>query len=433
VKIAVLGCSFHLGPSYAGCLAELGHTVVGHDVDPENVRRMSSAHQPPLPEPGLGDLFRAHSASNRLSFTDSYAQACRNAEVVLVAWDTPVDNLDRADPESVLRDAASCFPYLRDKTIVCVISQLPVGSIRRMEAAYAALGRKETVHFASAPENLRLGTALQSFKDTYESGGFVLGVRSDHARSVLSELFGHRSLFMKPESAEMTKHARNAFLASQVTLTNEIACLSDEVGAVAHEVERGLRTEPRIGPKAFVRAGEPVAGGTLLRDIGYIQQLAAHHGVTSVVTTAIRAANEYHKGWVVRTLLRALLDYDSLDRRVIVLLGGSYKPGVNTSRRSYAAELFDSLSSLGATVRMYAPDVAQEGQGDLLSTCANADALVVCAPLAELRSASLQALRAATSTETLVVVDPGGFCKTNLADSSVAGTAYCQAGERHAG
>ena len=159
--------------------------------------------------------------------------AVDGADVVWVAYDTPVDDEDRADVDYVVERASRLFPYLSSGTLVLISSQLPVGTTRRLEQAYAASGQHGSVSFAYSPENLRLGKAITAFT---QPDRVVVGVRSaaDQARvSALLEPFTDRIEWMSVESAEMTKHALNAFLATSVTFINEIAVLCEQVGADA--------------------------------------------------------------------------------------------------------------------------------------------------------------------------------------------------------
>ena len=269
MKVVVLGL-WHLGCVTAACCGE-HFEVVGLDFEEDTVTKLQGGRAPIL-EPGLDELIRSGLKSGRLSFTSSEQKALEEADVLWVCYDTPVDDNDVPDVEFVLARIERCLSHLSAGGIVLISSQLPAGTCRRLQEKHAA----KAISFACSPENLRLGKALGIFRDPDR---VVAGVSGGRERKILAELFApfacDRILWMSPESAEMTKHAINAFLALSVTFANEIARLCEAVGANAHEVEQGLRSESRIGPKAYLRPGSAFAGGTLARDVVTLTGLAA--------------------------------------------------------------------------------------------------------------------------------------------------------------
>lgn len=344
MNVTVVGL-WHLGSVTAACLAAAGHSVVGLDFDERTVQRLQ-AGQPPVSEPGLDALLK----SPNLSFTTNIAEAVGDAHVVWITYDTPVDEDDRADVEFVVERATQLFPHLRDGTLVIVSSQLPVGTVRRLEEAC----RNKTVSFACSPENLRLGKAIEVFT---KPDRVIVGVRGEADRARISELFRpftDRIEWMSVESAEMTKHALNAFLATSVAFINEIAALCERVGADAKEVERGLKSETRIGPRAYLSPGGAFAGGTLARDIQFLTKVGAQHHVPTHLLASVKTSNDAHRQWVRRTL-EALLG--SLAGKTIAVWGLTYKPGTDTLRRSSAVELCQWLAQQGARVRAHDPAI----------------------------------------------------------------------------
>ena len=220
-RVGVLGL-WHLGCITAACLAEAGFDVVAVDPDPEVVAGLRS-NRPPVGEPGLAELVAAEQGAARLRFDGPEARALGEADVLWVAFDTPVDEEDRADSELVIQQVHEALGRLREDTLVVVSSQLPVGSVARLESLAEADGR--SLRFACVPENLRLGEALDSFRSPER---FVAGVRDAESRERLAPLltpFTDRIEWMGVESAEMTKHALNGFLATSVAYINEIAVL----------------------------------------------------------------------------------------------------------------------------------------------------------------------------------------------------------------
>jgi UDPglucose 6-dehydrogenase len=201
-----------------------------------------------------------------------------------------------------------------------------------------------------------LGKALEIF---LKPDRIVVGVRNDRTRQILERLLysiTDKVEWMSVESAEMTKHAINAFLATSVAFANEIAAICELVGADAKEVERGLKTEARIGPRAYLSPGGPFAGGTLARDIAFLNIESQSHKLATPLLSAVRPSNDEHKNWVRRKLQQT---FGSLFGVTIALWGLTYKPGTDTLRRSLAVELCDWLLEQGTTVRVYDPVVKQ--------------------------------------------------------------------------
>ncbi len=343
---------WHLGVVIAASLASLGHRVVGLDVNTGNIDQLSKG-KPPLFEPGLEDLVVSGLASGRLSFSPN-PQAVSDAELLWVAYDTPVDEEDNADVEFVIREFEKSLPHLASGSMVLVSSQMPVGSVRRLEEIMSRQFPVKHIEFACSPENLQLGKALDVF---LKPDRIVVGVRSDSGRQKLERLLRpltDRIEWMSVESAEMTKHAINAFLATSVTFANEIASICEDVGADAKEVERGLKTESRIGPKAYLSPGGAFAGGTLARDVAFLGDVAAELNLTTPLLSSVRPSNEAHKQWAARKMQSLFPD---LSKMRVAVWGLTYKPGTDTLRRSMSVELCNWLMASGAKAQVHDPAV----------------------------------------------------------------------------
>lgn len=400
MNVAVLGL-WHLGAVTAACLASGGHQVRGLDDD---VAALSEGRAP-LFEPGLDELLRAGLEAGRLRFESDPVAALRNAEVLWVTVDTPVDEDDVADTESVVRRVEALLPLLGKDVLVIVSSQLPVGTVRRLESSYAPEG----VTFACLPENLRLGKAIEVFT---RPDRVVAGVRNGRDRARIAELlapFTDRIEWMSVESAEMTKHALNAFLAMSVAFINEIATLCEETGADAKEVERGLKTESRIGPRAYLSPGGAFAGGTLARDIEFLSALGNHPPLIS----AVRTSNDRHRGWMRRRLQQLLGD---LGGKTIAVWGLTYKPGTDTLRRSSSVELIHWLLENGARVRAHDPVVRSLPDDLPIELCPSpgdaargADAVVVATEWPDYR-----VLTPADLGQGAIVLDANRFVRENF-------------------
>ncbi|EWY42828.1 hypothetical protein N825_01145 [Skermanella stibiiresistens SB22] len=417
MRICVFGL-WHLGSVTAACLAQAGFDTVGLDLDPATVAGLS-AGRPPLFEPGLEALVSAGLGAGTLSFTTDAAAAVSDADFIWVTHDTPVDDEDRADVDYVRTRVAGLFPHLKDGAVVLISSQMPVGSTRGLKTTFEQAAGGRRVAFAYSPENLRLGKAIEVFTQPER---IILGVDPDHARTVIEPVaarFCDNLIWLSVESAEMVKHAINAFLATCVTFINEVATVCERVGADAFEVEAGMRSEPRIGPKAYVRPGGAFAGGTLARDVTFLNELASEHGLILPLLGGVLPSNQQHRNWALR---RITDHFGDLTGRTVALLGLTYKPGTDTLRRSAAVELCRGLAERGAKVRAFDPAV-HDLPPDLHPVVAlaasaddvveGADALVIATEWPEFKSLGVASVVA--RMREAVILDQNGFLPRDFA------------------
>jgi len=350
MKVCVLGL-WHLGSVTAACLASVGHDVTGLDSNSGIVEKLQKA-EPPVSEPGLDGLIREGINAGQLRFTSDAKIAISSAEVLWVTYDTPVDENDQADVEFVFEEVLKLLSFLSIDTIVLVSSQLPVGSIRRFEDISAEKYPEKNIRFSYSPENLRLGKSLDIF---LHPDRVIIGVRRQEDREILNRLLGSITdniLWMGVESAEMTKHAINAFLGMSITFINEIASICENIGADAHEVETGLKSETRIGPSAYLSPGAAFAGGTLARDIEFLKDIGSLNNLVNPLISAVRKSNDEHKKWIQRRLFAVL---GGLKGKRIAVWGLTYKPGTNTLRRSLSVEMCNWLQEQGAEIAVHDP------------------------------------------------------------------------------
>ena len=420
LNLTVLGL-WHLGCVTAACCAR-HFQVIGLDFDAQNVENLRQGRAP-LFEPGLDALLSAGLERNQLSFTTDPETACANADILWLTYDTPVNEKDESDVESVLANLRRALPHLREGALVLISAQLPAGSCARLEAEFPRF------HFACSPENLRLGRAIEAFE---KADRVIAGIRGEADKPLLEELFRPftpRVLFMRTESAEMVKHALNSFLALSVTFINEIARLCGHVGADAREVSAGLKSEPRIGPKAYLGPGGAFAGGTLARDVVTLTGLAAEKGETLAVIPAITRSNDLHRGWAFRRLESRL---GELAGKTVAILGLTYTPNTDTLRRSAAVEVCLRLAAAGAVVKAFDPRVKrlpEELAGvrlarDIAEAVADADAAVVCTEWPAFREAPWASL--APAMRQAVIVDANGFLEKEL--KSIPGLEHLSVG-----
>jgi len=274
MNIACLGL-WHLGCVYSAGAAFFGHSVKAWDENKETIEKLKKGIAP-ISEPYLNDLIKEVLQNNKLSFSNQLEQALKSVEIVWITYDTPVDDNDKADCDFVYERIQKAIEISDKNACFLISSQLPAGSIRKLEKYAKEKGRTD-LRFAYSPENLRLGKALEVFKNPDR---IICGIRDEITKKQMMELFSpitDKIEFMSPESAEMTKHSINAFLAMSVVFANEIASLCERIGADAKEVERGLKTENRIGKDAYVSPGNAFAGGTLARDIVFLSEMSLNN------------------------------------------------------------------------------------------------------------------------------------------------------------
>jgi UDPglucose 6-dehydrogenase len=408
LRITVLGL-WHLGCVTAACCAK-HFTVTGLDFDADTVAKLNAGHAPLL-EPGLNALISAGLAARRLTFTTDAVTACAAADVLWLCHDTPVNDNDESDVESVLGSLRRSLPHLPAGALVLISAQLPVGTCRRLEAEFPQF------HFACSPENLRLGKAIDAFT---KADRVVVGIRNSAKKPLLEKVFAPftaQVLFMRTESAEMVKHALNSFLAASIAFINEIARLCEHTGADAKEVSAGLKSDIRIGPRAYLGPGGPFAGGSLARDVVTLTKLGTAAGETLAVIPAIKQSNDLHRGWAFRRLQSRLGD---LRGRPVAVLGLVYTPGTDTLRRSAAIELCRALLAAGARVRAFDPAVKQlpgefakvELCPDIATAVHGADAAVVCTEWPHFRQADWRGI--VPTMRQRVVVDANRFLEKEL-------------------
>ena len=418
MKVCIFGL-WHLGCVTAACVSE-HFPVIACDPDAQTIAGLVAGNLP-ISEPGLKDLVQAQTAAGRLTFVPGPHSAVAGADILWVTFDTPVDEDDNADIEFVASQIRGIFRSLTKGTLVLISSQVPVGFTARMEADYRTAYPEGGVSFAYSPENLRLGKALDAFRQPER---IIVGVRTEDDRRKIERLltpFSGRLEWMGVESAEMTKHALNAFLANSIAFINEIAILGEFAGADAKEVERGLKSDVRIGPRAYLSAGGAFAGGTLARDVSALRTLADRSGLSAPLIGAIAASNQAHKDWPRRKLRQIL---GELSNRKIAVLGLTYKPGTDTLRRSSAVELCRWVAAQGGVVQAYDPAVHSlpPELGRVVRLCASssdaldgAHAAVIATEWPEFRKLSLQDLG---PMQTRIILDPNRFVDEAVREDS---------------
>ncbi len=384
MEITVVGTGY-VGLVVGTCLAEAGNRVVCADVDEEKVADLSRG-EVPIHEPGLDRLVARNLEEGRLSFTADVAGAASGAELVVVAVGTPPAEDGSADVSHVLAAARTVAPALEEGAVVVNKSTVPVGTARKVRAAIEERTDAD-FHVVANPEFLKEGDAVEDFM---YPDRVVCGVESEEVRPVLEELYepfvrtGNPLLFMSPESAELTKYAANAMLATRISFMNQMAELCEATGADVSSVRRAVGEDPRIG-SSFLFAGAGYGGSCFPKDVRALIRTGREEGVELSIVEATHRANERQK----RVLLRKVEDRFGSDLAGLrfAVWGLSFKPGTDDMREAPSIVVVEGLLAAGAEVAVHDPaalDAARERFGDRVeyaddeyAACEAADALVL--------------------------------------------------------
>jgi UDPglucose 6-dehydrogenase len=383
MNISVIGTGY-VGLVVGACLAETGNDVVCADTDAGKIEGLTQ-NRIPIYEPGLDALVERNQQQRRLAFTTDVPAAIARADVVFIAVGTPPDEDGSADLRHVLDVADLVGRHMKRELVVVTKSTVPVGTAARVAQT---VSRSATLpfHLCSNPEFLKEGAAVDDFM---KPDRVVLGVESDHARSVMAELYapfvrtGKPIIFMDVPSAEMTKYAANAMLATRISFMNEIAALCERVGANVDLVRKGIGSDTRIGP-SFLFPGPGYGGSCFPKDVKALVQTARQHQSELRVLEAVEVANERQKGRLAEKLVDAVGD---LRGKRVAVWGLSFKPNTDDMRESPALALIESVLGAGGTIVAHDPAAMEEARrrlGDRVCYAAtnyealsDADALVI--------------------------------------------------------
>ena len=351
MRIAVVGTGY-VGLVAGTCFADSGQDVTCVDVEPGRVAALSRGALP-LYEPGLESLVRRNLEAGRLRFTTDLGTAVGGAQVVFIAVGTPMGQTGSADLQYVLAAAEQIGHALRQYTVVVDKSTVPVGTAEQV-CALIARHTKHPFDVVSNPEFLREGAALEDFQ---RPDRIIIGTRSERAREVLRTLYApfvrdaRALLFMDPRSAELTKYAANAMLATRISFMNDVAALCERVAADVDEVRRGMGADPRIG-SSFLQPGIGYGGSCFPKDVRALMATAQEVGLEWDLLRAVEATNARQK----RSLLtKALQHYGDLSHHTFAVWGLAFKPRTDDMREAPSVDLIEGLLEAGARVQCHDP------------------------------------------------------------------------------
>ncbi len=348
MKISVIGM-WHLGLVNCVGFAKAGYNVTGIEFDDRAALQLQKGEMP-LFEPGLDDAVEKLSGKKKLTFT-SRLDSIEEADVVMIAYDSPVNEKDQVDISPVVEAATAIAPMLQRDTPLVITSQIPLGTAEQIEKKVKKLNKSWESGVVYVPENLRLGQAIERFM---EPDMIVMGTNNENARKVVEKLyspFKTKKFIMNLRSAEMVKHALNTFLATSISFGNEVAFLCDALGADSMQVGMALKADARIG-KAPILPGLGFAGGTLARDVTQMNVFMKQKVVDAPIIKSIMKTNNATYDYVVEKIESQLRN---LKGKKIGVLGLTYKPGTSTMRRSPAIKIIQKLVKKGAKVYGFDP------------------------------------------------------------------------------
>jgi UDPglucose 6-dehydrogenase len=400
MKIAMIGTGY-VGLVSGICFSDFGHEVICVDKDPRKIT-MLEAGEIPIYEPGLEQLMAKNVAAGRLSFTGDLKAAVDGADAVFIAVGTPTRRGDgHADLTYVMAAAEEIAHAITGYTVVVTKSTVPVGTNRQVKQVIRKACPDAEFDVASNPEFLREGAAIDDFM---RPDRVVVGVTSDRAKEVMSEVY--RPLFLREfpvlytdlETAEMIKYAANAFLATKITFINEIARLSEKVGADVKEVARGMGLDGRIGNK-FLHAGPGYGGSCFPKDTQALARMGQDHACPMQITEAVIKVNDEVK----RRMVDKIVDLcdGSVNGKTVAILGVTFKPNTDDMRDAPSLTIVPALVGGGARVRVVDPQGQREGEHllpgvnwmeDAYKAAQNADCIVILTEWNEFRALDLKKL-----------------------------------------
>ena len=386
MKITVIGTGY-VGLVTGTCLAEVGNEVLCLDVDPKKIETLKAGGIP-IYEPGLEDMVKRNVAAGRLHFTTDIEESVAFGQIQFIAVGTPPDEDGSADLQYVVAAARNIGRHMTDYKLVVDKSTVPVGTADKVKAALQEELSKRGValefNVASNPEFLKEGAAVDDFM---KPDRIVIGTDSDRATQLLRQLYApfqrnhDRLTVMDVRSAELTKYAANAMLATRISFMNELAVLAEKLGADIEQVRHGIGSDPRIGYH-FLYAGCGYGGSCFPKDVQALRRTAQENGIPLRVLDAVEDANDAQKQILVNKLT-ARLGSDLKGKR-FAMWGLAFKPNTDDMREAPSRSMLEALWAMGASVSAYDPAAMEETRriyGE------RADLLLVDSPMDALKGA----------------------------------------------
>jgi len=412
MKVSIIGTGY-VGLVTGACLADVGNHVLCLDVDERKIAMLLRGELP-IYEPGLREVVLANAAAGRLSFTTDPAQAARHGRVQMIAVGTPPGEDGSADLQYVLAAARSIANHMDGPRVIVDKSTVPVGTADKVRAevarTLAARGASIPFSVVSNPEFLKEGAAVEDFM---RPDRIVIGADDPSAVEAMRELYApfqrshERLQVMDVRSAELTKYAANAMLATRISFMNELALLAERLGADIEHVRKGIGSDPRIGYH-FLYPGAGYGGSCFPKDVTALLRTAQESGIELKVVGAVEEANERQKGVLVAKIVRRF--GENLSGRRIALWGLAFKPNTDDMREAPSRVIIDGLLARGATVTAFDPVAMPEARHiyaseprvafaeEALEAAGGADALAIVTEWKAFRSPDFDGLKRRLAT-----------------------------------
>jgi len=358
MKICLIGTGY-VGLVSGTCFAEAGNNVICVDVDKNKIERLKKG-EIPIYEPGLEPMVRENYEDGRLHFMTNLAQAVNNADICFIAVGTPPNEDGSADLSHVLGVATNIAQVAQKDVVVGTKSTVPVGTGDKIEALLKEKMKFKAVVFSN-PEFLKEGDAINDFM---KPDRVIIGLNDSSAENLLRELYApfmrqsERLIFMSRRSAELTKYAANAMLATRISFINEMANLCEAVGANIADIRRGIGSDERIGP-AFLYPGMGYGGSCFPKDVKALLKTASEYNIQSRVVEACEQANEYQKTVMFEKMVRHFGGKEKLKGLKIALWGLAFKARTDDIRESPALNIIDLLLDAGAVISTFDPEAME--------------------------------------------------------------------------
>jgi UDPglucose 6-dehydrogenase len=385
-NIGVVGL-WHLGCVLCTAWSRLGNRVIGFDYDSSLINNLKQAI-PPIFEPDLAESMKRSIDEKALSFSDQI-QSLSDCDFIFLSYDTPVLDDDSSDTSILEKAVKDVAVVMKPGAVIVVSSQSPVGFCSLLRKYLKEVN--ETFDLAYSPENLRLGEAIQCYLNP---GRIILGTANKDTNEKCKNLFSQipaEILSMNLESAEMVKHGINSFLSMCIVYANHLSDICETTGACIDDAVKGMKTDPRIGPKAYLAPGIGFSGGTLGRDLQVLRKKNVEAKKNASIFGIIHELNHARKQDIVCRLEELV---GGLMHKRIGVLGLTYKPGTSTLRRSLPVEITDLIIEKGAKVRVYDPkadyaelkgDIKFEITNSIADVSGNVDALILLTEWADFK------------------------------------------------
>ena len=407
MRVTIFGTGY-VGLVTGACLADVGHNVVCVDVDQTKIDALNSGVVP-IYEPGLDELVKTNFESKRIRFTTDAQMAVSHGQIQFIAVGTPPDEDGSADLQYVLAVAKTIASHMDSYKVIVDKSTVPVGTADKVtaqiEATLASMNKSLSFDVASNPEFLKEGAAISDFM---KPDRIVVGTDSDNVRSLMHELYApfnrnhDRMVVMDVRSAELTKYAANAMLATKISFMNEMANLAERLGADVEEVRKGIGSDPRIGYH-FIYPGCGFGGSCFPKDVQALAKTAEETGYQAELLKAVQQVNDRQKNRLYEKL-EAYFEGE-LKGKTFALWGLSFKPNTDDMREAPSRALMEALWRAGASVKAYDPEAMDECQriygarsdlylmGTKEATLKNSDALLICTEWKQFRAPDFEFIR----------------------------------------